>query len=153
MMSSKAFASSLLILSFLFASTWAFVPRQLTRTPLQQRGQGRLHMALPGNAMASLGLLLTASTGLYAPSSPPPSFHNQAFTSTTLSKEVESRQGMYKEYTVEKTGQQYENAEGTFKTKDETAGNKNKYVAILAVLLVGSCVIPMAQYFWYVKDD
>jgi hypothetical protein len=36
---------------------------------------------------------------------------------------------------------QYENAEGTFKTKDETAGNKNKYVAILAVLLVVSSEI------------
>jgi len=38
---------------------------------------------------------------------------------------------------------QYENAEGTFKTKDETAGNKNKYVAILAVLLVVSAEISL----------
>lgn len=28
-----------------------------------------------------------------------------------------------------------------------------KYTSILAVLIVGSFVIPMAQYFWYVKDD
>jgi len=28
-----------------------------------------------------------------------------------------------------------------------------KYTALLAVLVVGSFVIPMAQYFWYVKDD
>lgn len=28
-----------------------------------------------------------------------------------------------------------------------------KYTALLAVLIVGSFVIPMAQYFWYVKDD
>jgi len=28
-----------------------------------------------------------------------------------------------------------------------------KYTAILAVLVVGSFIIPMAQYFWYVKDD
>jgi len=60
---------------------------------------------------ASLGLLLTASTGLYSPPShasslPSFSFNNQAFTSATLSKEVEVRQGMYGEYTVEKTGQQ-----------------------------------------------
>lgn len=27
------------------------------------------------------------------------------------------RQGLYKEYTVDKDGQKYENAEGTFKTK------------------------------------
>lgn len=28
-----------------------------------------------------------------------------------------------------------------------------KYTALLAVLVVGSFVIPMAQYFWYVRDD
>jgi len=28
-----------------------------------------------------------------------------------------------------------------------------KYTALLAVLVVGSFIIPMAQYFWYVKDD
>ena len=28
-----------------------------------------------------------------------------------------------------------------------------KYTAILAVLIVGSFVVPMAQYFWYVRDD
>jgi hypothetical protein len=41
-------------------------------------------------------------------SSKPPNFQTQ---------DVETRQGMYKEYTVEKTGTNYENAEGTFKTK------------------------------------
>ncbi|KAM3571449.1 hypothetical protein VYU27_006525 [Nannochloropsis oceanica] len=158
MMTVKVCFSSLLLLGLL-SSALAFVPRQLVRTPRQQqRVQGRMQMALPQNALASLGLLLTASTGLYSPPShasslPSFSLNNQAFTSATLSKEVEVRQGMYGEYTVEKTGQQFENAEGTFKTKEETGENKNKYVAILAVLLIGSCVIPMAQYFWYVKDD
>lgn len=28
-----------------------------------------------------------------------------------------------------------------------------KYTALLAVLVVGSFIIPMAQYFWYVRDD
>lgn len=28
-----------------------------------------------------------------------------------------------------------------------------KYTAILAILVVGSFIVPMAQYFWYVKDD
>lgn len=77
---------------------------------------------------ASLGLLLTASTGLYAPSSPPPSFHNQAFTSTTLSKEVESRQGMYKEYTIEKTGQQVGQG-GTEGAKEGWAWRGTRYQA------------------------
>ena len=28
-----------------------------------------------------------------------------------------------------------------------------KYTAILSILVVGSFIIPMAQYFWYVRDD
>jgi len=28
-----------------------------------------------------------------------------------------------------------------------------KYVAILAILVVGAFIIPMGQYFWYVRDD
>jgi len=28
-----------------------------------------------------------------------------------------------------------------------------KYTAILAILVVGSFIIPMGQYFWYVRDD
>ena len=31
--------------------------------------------------------------------------------------------------------------------------NTGKYTALIAVLVVGSFIIPMAQYFWYVKDD
>ena len=30
---------------------------------------------------------------------------------------------------------------------------EGKYTALIAVLVVGSFIIPMAQYFWYVKDD
>ena len=29
---------------------------------------------------------------------------------------------------------------------------KNKYLGLFVVLLFGSFVIPMAQYFWYVRD-
>ena len=28
-----------------------------------------------------------------------------------------------------------------------------KYTALLSILVVGSFIIPMAQYFWYVRDD
>jgi len=28
-----------------------------------------------------------------------------------------------------------------------------KYTALLAILIVGSFIVPMAQYFWYVRDD
>lgn len=38
-------------------------------------------------------------------------------------------------------------------TAEATEGNKSKYVTILTVLLIGSAVIPMVQYYWYVKDE
>jgi len=69
------------------------------------------------------------------------------------SAETEVRQGMYKEYTIEKKSQQYDNAASGFKSKEETASGKNRYVAVLGVLVVGSFIIPMAQYWWYIKDD
>jgi hypothetical protein len=31
--------------------------------------------------------------------------------------------------------------------------SSGKYTALLAILVVGSFIIPMAQYFWYVRDD
>ena len=39
--------------------------------------------------------------------------------------------------------QKYDNAEGTFATKEKTEEGRNKYVGVLAVLLIGSFVIPM----------
>jgi hypothetical protein len=38
-------------------------------------------------------------------------------------------------------------------TTEATEGNKGKYVTILTVLLLGSAIIPMVQYYWYVKDE
>ena len=34
-----------------------------------------------------------------------------------------------------------------------TYNTSGKYTALIAVLVVGSFIIPMAQYFWYVRDD
>ena len=49
--------------------------------------------------------------------------------------------------------QTYDNADSTFKSKKETSKKKGKYTAFIGVLVMGSFVIPMAQYFWYVRDD
>lgn len=76
----------------------------------------------------------------------------------------EVRQGMFKEYSVDtaKTDgfasnsyldYSYDDARGTFKTKEETTASKGKYVGVVTILAVGGFVVPMAQYFWYVKDD
>lgn len=71
---------------------------------------------------------------------------------------------MFKEYSVDtaKTDgfasnsyldYSYDDARGTFKTKEETTASKGKYVGVVTILAVGGFVVPMAQYFWYVKDD
>jgi len=76
------------------------------------------------------------------------------FTSTNvLAAASETRQGVYGEYEVEVQKQAVDDARSTFKDAKETKSKKGKYTALLAVLVVGSFVIPMAQYFWYVRDD
>lgn len=76
-----------------------------------------------------------------------------SMTSIVTSAEEEVKQGLYKEYTIDKSAQSRDNAASTFKSKEETEQNRNKYVAVLGVLLLGSAVIPMAQYYWYVKEE
>lgn len=41
----------------------------------------------------------------------------------------------------------------TFKKKEDTEAGRDKYVSVLAVLLAGSFIIPMVQYWWYIRDD
>merc|ERR1719469_830106 len=74
------------------------------------------------------------------------------FCSTNVVAEKVVRQGVYEEYTVDLT-QEYDDARSTFKSAKETKSNKGKYTAILSILVVGSLIIPMGQYFWYVRDD
>ena len=75
----------------------------------------------------------------------------QSSALTLAVKEV--RQGVYKEYEVDVLPQAVDNADGTYKTAKETAKGKNKYVGVLGVLIIGSFIIPMAQYFWYVREE
>mmetsp|Transcript_9393 Transcript_9393/g.12446 ORF Transcript_9393/g.12446 Transcript_9393/m.12446 type:complete len:175 (+) Transcript_9393:62-586(+) len=65
----------------------------------------------------------------------------------------ETRQGLYQDYEIDVPDQVYDDARSTFKSAKETKSNKGKYTALLAILIVGSFIIPMAQYFWYVRDD
>ena len=75
-----------------------------------------------------------------------------AFTSTNIVSEKVIRQGLYNEYEVDIV-QEKDDARSTFKDAKETKSKKGKYTAILAILIVGSFIVPMAQYFWYVRDD
>uniref|UniRef100_A0A7R9WM32 Uncharacterized protein n=1 Tax=Craspedostauros australis TaxID=1486917 RepID=A0A7R9WM32_9STRA len=74
------------------------------------------------------------------------------YSSTNMVAEKVTRQGMYGDYEVDLT-QTVDDAESTFKSAKETKTKKGKYTAILAILIVGSFIVPMAQYFWYVRDD
>eukprot|EP00551_Chaetoceros_affinis_P002552 CAMPEP_0203633964 /NCGR_PEP_ID=MMETSP0088-20131115/1021_1 /ASSEMBLY_ACC=CAM_ASM_001087 /TAXON_ID=426623 /ORGANISM="Chaetoceros affinis, Strain CCMP159" /LENGTH=175 /DNA_ID=CAMNT_0050487459 /DNA_START=111 /DNA_END=638 /DNA_ORIENTATION=- len=73
--------------------------------------------------------------------------------SSNIIAEKVIREGLYQDYEIDVTPQSIDSAESTFKSAKETKSKKGKYTALLAVLIVGSFVIPMAQYFWYVRDD
>jgi len=75
------------------------------------------------------------------------------FGSTTIVAAKTTREGVYGEYELDVPVQVIDDARSTFKSAKETKSKKGKYVAILAILVVGALIIPMAQYFWYVKDD
>ena len=105
--------------------------------------------------LAKTGATAALITALTVPSlsTPAPAFASPSsmMAPITVAEQV-TRQGVYKDYTAE-TDQVYDNAASTFKPKAETKKKKGKYTAFIGVLVVGSFVIPMAQYFWYVKDD
>merc|ERR1719313_1672904 len=75
-------------------------------------------------------------------------------TLTTAGTRTVTKEGLYGEYTVviEDTPDGLDDARSTFKSRAATKKGKNKYLGIFVVLLFGSFVIPMAQYFWYVRD-
>lgn len=103
------------------------------------------------------------------------------FSSSNIVAEKVVRQGLYNDYEVDIV-QERDDARSTFKDASETKSKKGtfilrrckilfsdlgnlthththisqflgKYTAILAILIVGSFIVPMAQYFWYVRDD
>ncbi|KAL3802924.1 hypothetical protein ACHAWO_003556 [Cyclotella atomus] len=80
-------------------------------------------------------------------------FDAPSFGTSSLVAERVTREGLYREYEVDVGDQQYDDARSTYKSAKETKTKKGKYTALIAVLVVGSFIIPMAQYFWYVRDD
>jgi len=65
-----------------------------------------------------------------------------------------TREGLYGDYTVtvDDKFNPADDARSTFKSRAQTKKGKNKYLGIFVVLLVGSFIIPMLQYQWYVQD-
>ena len=100
------------------------------------------------NAMAAF----TIGSSVLSNPLPSDAMDMSVFSSTQVVAEKVTKQGLYQDYTVE-VEQEYDSAKSTFKSASETKSKKGKYTAILAILVVGSFIIPMAQYFWYVRDD
>lgn len=76
------------------------------------------------------------------------------FDSSMVVSKLETKQGMYREYTVDiKDDSALDQIKRGYKTADETEDSKDKYWTILAVLLFGSFAIPMVQYYWYVAEE
>jgi len=75
-------------------------------------------------------------------------------TSTIAKTRTITREGLYGDYTVEIVDEPNpaDDARSTFKSRAQTKKGKNKYLGLFVVLLFGSFVIPMMQYFWYVRD-
>ena len=102
------------------------------------------------NAAAASFAALTIASNIAAPPAEAVMDFN-TLPSTVVAEKV-TREGVYGTYEVDLV-QEYDDARSTFKPAKETKSKKGKYTALLAVLVVGSFIIPMAQYFWYVKDD
>jgi hypothetical protein len=129
-------------------------------------------------ATGAFAAFTIASSVLTNAAPPADAFLPSVASSTQLVAEKVIREGIYGEYEVDLPDQVYDDARSTFKPAKETKSKKGtsavsllsilrlcsspadsmfgilgKYTALLAVLIVGSFVIPMAQYFWYVRDD
>merc|ERR1711871_523691 len=105
----------------------------------------RMAASVPSLALSRRGLLGAASAvaaGLAV--SPVP---ERAMAATSgLYKDVEI--AIDKEQTIDPR-----DMPANYKDAGEVAQNKGKYTNLLIALLVIFFVVPMAQYFWYVKDD
>ena len=136
----------------LFIALASFVAvSALSMTPSRLLKQNSPLKMVLGDAMAQIGIAAALNT-----QSASPAFLSRSFP---IAK-TEVKQGMFKEYTVDipenekqAWGYQQDDARSTFKTAEQTDQGKNKYWAIFAVLLFGSFVVPMAQYYWYVADE
>mmetsp|Transcript_294 Transcript_294/g.400 ORF Transcript_294/g.400 Transcript_294/m.400 type:complete len:179 (-) Transcript_294:277-813(-) len=145
-----------LVLASLASVAHAYAPivkQQAFTTPTTTTSSRKKSFDVGNAAMASLTALTIASNVFLAPvAQAMPDYQPFTSSSVVLSEKV-VREGVYGEYEVDVTPQAVDDARSTFKEAKETKSKKGKYTALIAILVVGSFIIPMAQYFWYVKDD
>mmetsp|Transcript_8888 Transcript_8888/g.12668 ORF Transcript_8888/g.12668 Transcript_8888/m.12668 type:complete len:175 (+) Transcript_8888:85-609(+) len=147
----KQNALSFLTLFTLFAWSNAYAPhtKGSVKSPIRQSNKFDLSKA----AVATFTAGVISSSVLSPMAEAVDLTNNIVGSSSTIVAEKVVREGLYKDYEIDVTPQIVDNAESTYKSAKETKSKKGKYTALLAVLVVGSFIIPMAQYFWYVRDD
>ncbi|KAG5185673.1 hypothetical protein JKP88DRAFT_348235 [Tribonema minus] len=138
---------SLLLVATACVSAFVVPSGGLARVSARSQAPSMLLGGVAAAAAASIISTAPASTDYLR------TLHNQPVNSWTMLSKTETREGFYGEYSVDVKEQEVDNADSTFKSKEATEKGKNKYNAVLLILLVGSFVIPMVQYWWYIRDE
>jgi len=147
-MTMTTFSTVLVSVALIFKGALALAP---SNTPKVKRPAFNVQkVAFNGMAAASLASALVVGPMADAVDM---MADTPSFGSSSLVAERVTREGLYKEYDVDLGDQSYDDAKSTYKSAKETKSKKGKYTALIAILVVGSFIIPMAQYFWYVRDD
>mmetsp|Transcript_10243 Transcript_10243/g.21075 ORF Transcript_10243/g.21075 Transcript_10243/m.21075 type:complete len:171 (-) Transcript_10243:427-939(-) len=139
--------SSVLVSSLLLSGSTAYAPNSVPKAKKPAFDAKRV-------AASSFAAASIASSLVLSPiAEPVDAMDVPSFGTSTVVAERVTREGLYREYEVDVEDQVYDDARSTYKSAKETKTKKGKYTALIAVLVVGSFIIPMAQYFWYVRDD
>jgi len=170
-----AIFSSVLVSSLLLSGSTAYAPNSVPKAKKPAFDAKRV-------AASSFAAASIASSLVLSPiAEPVDAMDVPSFGTSTVVAERVTREGLYREYEVDVEDQVYDDARSTYKSAKETKTKKGevtamiacffvrfsliasclhrvlryqgKYTALIAVLVVGSFIIPMAQYFWYVRDD
>ena len=135
-----------------------------SRVPLVKRAEPAMAWNLAAGRQALLGASLAVSLATMAPSNAvalaafdPPSVVLAVDAALDPDGDLELRPKQKKfleERAAAPQATQFEKqVEGTFKAKDATEKGKFKYSTVVVGLLLISFVAPMAQFFYYVKEE
>jgi hypothetical protein len=137
-----------------------------SRVPLVKRAEPTMVWNLAAGRQALLGASLAVSLATMAPSNAaasaaaafnPPSVVLAVDAALDPNSDLELRpkqkQFLEDRAATPQDTQFEKQVEGTFKAKDATEKGKFKYSTVVVGLLLISFVAPMAQFFYYVKEE
>jgi hypothetical protein len=129
-----------------------------TRMPLVKRADPTMGWSLDTarNALAGAAFALTVATAApHATSASVQSFNPPSVAIAADDEELRPAQKRFLEQreAAPQETQFEKQVEGTFKAKDATEKGKFKYSTVVVGLLLISFAAPMAQFFYYVKEE